>query len=84
MEEKEIGKITHYFGKVKVAVLSLTETLKVGDKVHIKGKHADFSQAVGSLQLEHLNIPEAGPGEDVAMLVDSPVHEGDVIYKVIE
>jgi len=84
MEEKEIGKITHYFGKVKVAVLALTETLKVGDKVHFKGKHTDFSQSVGSLQLEHQAIPEAGPGMDVAMLVDSPLHEGDVIYKVTE
>lgn len=84
MEEKEIGKITHYFGKVKVAVLSLTETLKVGEKVHFKGKHTDFSQAVASLQLDHAAIPEGGPGQEVAMLVDTPVHEGDQIFKVIE
>jgi len=84
MEEKEIGKITHYFGKVKVAVLALSQPLKVGDRIHIKGKHTDLTQAVGSLQLEHQAIPEAGPGMDVAMLADSPVREGDVIYKVTE
>ncbi len=84
MEEKEIGKITHYFGKVKVAVLALSEPLKVGDRIHIKGKHTDLTQVVGSLQLEHQPIQTAEPGMDTAMLVDSLVHEGDVIYKVTE
>jgi hypothetical protein len=84
MEEKEIGKITHYFGKVKVAVLALNEPLKVGEKVHFKGKHTDFSQAVASLQLDHAAIPEGAPGQDVAMLVDSPVHEGDLVFRVTE
>ena len=83
MEEKEVGKITHYFERAKVAVLALKEPVKLGDKVHIKGTATDLTQVVGSLQLEHQPIQTAEPGMDAALLVDSPVHEHDHIYKVI-
>jgi hypothetical protein len=84
MEEKEVGRITHYFDRARVAVLALKEPLQVGDKVHIKGMKTDLTQVVGSLQLEHEAIQIAKPGMDVAMLVDVPVHEHDHIFKVTE
>ena len=33
--EIEIGRITHYFDHLQVAVIKLNETLKLGDKIHI-------------------------------------------------
>ncbi len=84
MEEKEIGKITHYFGKIEVAVLELTSDLKVGDTIHIKGHSEDFSQTVDSMQIEHENIPEAKAGQSVGMKVTQKVHPGDIVYLVTE
>ncbi|MFN4217847.1 MAG: translation elongation factor-like protein [Candidatus Bipolaricaulia bacterium] len=83
MEEKPIGKVTHFFGRISVAVLDLTEPLKVGETIHIKGHTTDLTQTVESMQVEHKDIQEAKPGDQVAIKVSGRVHERDVVYKVI-
>ena len=83
MEEKAIGKVTHYFGRVSVGMLELTDTLKVGDKICIKGSSAGFTQDVTSMQVEHKDVPEAKAGDKVGIKVDQKVHEHDVVYKII-
>lgn len=80
--EKEIGKITHYFTKIKVAVIQLSGKLKEGDKIHIKGATTDFKQPVKSMQVEHEKIKEAKPGDDVGLKVKDAVREMDVVYKI--
>lgn len=84
MEEKEIGKITHYFGKISVGIIQLVDELKVGDTIHIKGVHDDFIQKVESMQIEHNNVSEAKPQDLVGIKVNQKVHPGDRVYKVIE
>jgi hypothetical protein len=79
-----VGKVTHYFDRIKVAVLELTAELKVGDTIHIHGRITDFNQPVGSMEIEHQKIQSAGPGTDVALMVIEPVREGDIIFKHIE
>jgi putative protease len=82
-EEKQIGKVTHYFGNVSVAALSLTDALKVGDTIHIKGRTSDFVEKVDSMQVDHKSVEAAGPGENVAIKVKEHAREHDVVYKVI-
>lgn len=84
MEEKLIGKVTHYFGKVSVGIVELEDTLKTGDTIHIKGAHDDFTQEVKSMQIEHERVEEAGAGDVVGIKVNSRVHENDQVYKVSE
>lgn len=85
MEEKLIGKITHYFTNIGVGVIEVTEgELKVGDKIHIKGNTTDFEQVVESLQIEHENVEKAKKGDAAGLKVDQQVREGDEVYKVIE
>jgi len=83
MTEKEIGKITHYFGKISVGIIALSEPLKVGDTIRIKGSHSDFTQIVDSLQAEHKKIDMASAGESVGLRVASIVHENDRVFKVL-
>lgn len=84
-EEKLIGKVTHYFSKISVAVLNLAEdNLRVGEKIHFKGGERDFEQVVNSMQVDHQEITEAKRGDDVGLKTDSPVHEGDQVFKVLE
>jgi translation elongation factor EF-1alpha len=80
-ERKQIGKITHYFSKIGVAVVELTGTIKVGDTILIKGAHAEFEQKVKSMQVEHESITEAGKGQSVGLKVEQKVHENDVVFK---
>jgi putative protease len=83
MKEKLIGKITHYFTNIGVAVVEITAAgLKAGDKIHIKGATNDFEQAVDSMQVEHENVDKAKKGESVGLKVEQPVREGDEVFKV--
>ncbi len=84
MEEKLIGKITHYFKKIGVAVLELSDEIRVGDTIHIKGHATDFTQKVVSMQIEHKPIEVGKPGDNIAIKVDDVVKEHDLVFKVIE
>jgi len=77
---KEIGKITHYFDKIKVAVVEMTSGIKLGDKIRIKGFTTDFSQEVKSMQLEHKKIKEAKNGQAIGLKVEQEVKEHDRVY----
>ena len=75
---KQIGKITHYFSKIGVAVLALSGSLKTGDTIVISGK--EFEQLVDSMQVEHENVSAAKAGDEVGMKVVEPVKEGCLVY----
>jgi len=84
MAEKEIGAITHYFGHVSVGIIELKDSLKLGDKIHIKGHATDFMQDISSMQIEHANVPEAKSGESVGIKISQKVHQNDKVYKVTD
>lgn len=82
--EVEIGKVTHYYSHLGVAVLSLTDSLKLGDKIHIFGHATDFTQRITSMEVEHHTILWVKPGDNVAVKVTQPVHEHDIVYRMVE
>jgi translation elongation factor EF-1alpha len=79
-----VGRITHYYDRIGVAVLELVAELKVGEMIHVHGRTTDFNQRVGSLEIEHQKIQIAKPKDEVALKMLEPVREGDVIYRVVE
>jgi putative protease len=83
MQEQEIGVVTHYFGKISVGIIKLLSELKVGDTIHVKGIHDDFTQIVDSMQVEHQNVNEAKEGDEIGIKVSGKVHENDKVFKVI-
>ncbi len=83
MLEKEIGKVTHYFPKVGVAIVKLTDSLALGDAIHFKGETVDFEQKVESMQVEHQSVNEGKIGEEMGIKVSGKVREGNKVYKVI-
>jgi hypothetical protein len=84
MSDSPIGKVTHYFDHIGVAVLELTAAVRVGDTIHFLGHSTDFTQKADSLQIEHKNVVEAKPGQDVALKVAQKLHPGDMALKVEE
>jgi translation initiation factor IF-2 len=85
MMEEEIGRITHYFSKLGVAVIEVTaESLKVGETIRIKGHTSDFTQQVESLQQEHLSVPEIRKGVSAGIRVKEHVREGDKVFRLKE
>jgi len=79
---EKIGIVTHYFGKIGVAVLELTKELKVGDKIRFSGSKTDFEQEVNSLQIDKQPVAKASKGEPVGLKVNEEVKVGDEAYLV--
>jgi hypothetical protein len=80
---ERIGVVTHYYSHLSVATLRLESgTLRVGDVIHIRGHTTDFSQRVGSLEVNHAPATEVGPNDDFGLKVVGHVREHDVMYKV--
>jgi len=82
-EKKLIGKVSHYYGKIGVAVVDLTDKLSVGDNISIEGVATNIQQTVDSIQIEHENIPMAKKGDSIGLKVKDRVREGDAVYKVV-
>ena len=82
MADTKVGTITHYFDKIGVAVVDLSDVLKVGDTIKISGRGEEFTMSVDSMQEEHEQIQEAKKGQAVGMKVSQPVKDGDEVYKV--
>lgn len=83
-EEKmgqEIGQMTHYYSKLGVGIIELSDTLKAGDKIKIKGHSTDIEQTVDSIQVDHKDVPEAKKGDVIGIKVNDKIREGDKVYK---
>lgn len=82
-EEKLIGKITHYFSNIGVAVIELSDSLKAGDTIRIVGgETTDFTQNIESMEIEHQKVKEGKSGDSVGLKVGQKVREGYKVYKV--
>ena len=77
-----IGYVTHYFPKVKAAVIKLEKPLSMGDTIVIAGKSGKIRQKVTSLQINRIPIDEGRAGEEVGLEVKKDVVVGDVVYRL--
>jgi hypothetical protein len=81
-EGELIGKVTHVFDRIDVAVVSLSRTLSVGDTVHFLGRHTDFQQQITSMQVEHQPVTRGEAGSEVAIKAKQRVHSGDSLFRI--
>jgi len=82
-ELREVGKITHFFTKINVAIVELAGALAIGDQILIKGSSTNVEQRVDSMQIEHENVEKAVKGQSIGLKVADRVRENDIVYKVI-
>src|SRR4030043_1701346 len=82
--EVEVGRITHFYKKIGVAVLELSGPLQVGDTIHISGTTTDLTLKVEYMQMEHQNIQRAEKGQDIGLKLNGEVKEKDIVYKVAD
>ena len=79
---KLIGKVTHFFSHISVAVIELSDVLNVGDTIRIVGGETDFNQTVDSMEIEHEKVQTAKPGDSVGTKVAQKVRDGYKVYKL--
>ena len=82
MPEVEIGHVSDFFARPVVAGITLTGTLKVGDKIHIKGHTTDLEMIVDSMQINNVNVNECKAADAIGVKVTDRVRAGDKVYKV--
>jgi translation elongation factor EF-1alpha len=78
-----VGKIAHFYDKISVAVVELSDTLKQGDEISIEGHGNEVKQKVDSMQIEHQTIPQATKGQSIGLKTAGAVKEGDLVYKLV-
>jgi len=82
MEElREVGRVSHFFGRINVAIIELKGTISVGDQILIKGPTTDIEQTVNSMEIEHEKVKQAEAGQSIGMKVNARVRENDSVYK---
>jgi len=82
MEDKQVGTVDHFFSNISVAMIKLSDSLKVGDKVRVKGKSAEIVQDITSMQIDRVPAQEAKAGDLISIKVDQKVRQGDAVYRV--
>lgn len=84
MPEVEIGKVSDFFARPVVAGIDLTGSLKIGDKIKIKGHTTDMELVITSMQIDNANVNEAKAGDSIGIKVPDRCRKGDTVYKVTE
>ena len=85
MVEEKIGIVEHFFNKVSVAAIKITDgELKIGDTIHIVGAHTDFTQKIDSMEIDRNPVESVKTGDAVGIKVKDRVREHDVVYKIPE
>jgi len=84
MAEEVIGTVSDFFAHPVVAAIELTASVKVGDKIRIKGHTTDLEMTVNSMQIENAPVQEAKAGDSIGVKVTERVRNGDTVYKVVD
>jgi len=85
MVEEKIGIVEHFFTKVSVAAIKITDgELNIGDTIHFVGAHTDFKQKIETMEIDRNPVETVKSGDDVGIKVEDRVREHDVVYKIPE
>ncbi len=84
MPEEVIGNVSDFFAHPVVAGIDLTGTLKVGDKIHIKGHTTDMELIVESMQINNADVQEAKAKDSIGIKLSDRARRGDTVYKVTD
>lgn len=81
-KEELIGRISHYFPKVRAGIIKLTKPVSLGDNIHVKGNTTDFTQKITSLQIDRAPIKRGTKGKEVGFGCKKKVRRRDKVYKI--
>jgi GTPase len=83
MDELLIGRITHYFPHVSVAVVAVTaDELRVGDSIRVLGSTSNFTQRIHSMEMDHTPVETAQFGELVGIQLTERARVNDLVFRV--
>jgi hypothetical protein len=78
---KPIGKVTHYYAHIKVAIVKFNTKVRAGTELYFKGATTDFKEVSQSMQFDHKPVAAAQPKKLIGIKLKKRVREGDLVYK---
>ncbi len=78
---KPVGKVTHYYAHIKVAIVKFNTNIKTGTELYFKGATTDFKEGAKSMQFDHTPVATAKKGKQIGIKLKKRVREGDLVYK---
>lgn len=79
----KVGKVSHYYDKLSVAIIELDAPLSVGDEIKFVRSGEDlFKQKVDSIQVEHEKKDTAAKGDVIGLKTNEAVKTGTEVFKV--
>lgn len=80
---QKIGKVTHFYDKISVAIVDLQNSLAKGDKIRFtRGGEDLFDQDVSSLQIDHKEVEKAGKGDVIGLQVSQKLKPDTEVFLV--
>ena len=83
-EKKLIGRITHYFPKISVAVVELSGDIAVGGRIRVEGATTSFEEVIESMEIENKKVETATAGQSIGLKVKERVRLHDNVYKLMD
>lgn len=82
-KEAVVGRVVHYFPKVKAAVVKLDkDKLSIGDRIKIQSRTYGFEQDIKSMQIDHEAVNEVSAGQEAAIKVLKKARAGNKVLKI--
>ncbi len=79
-----VGKITHYYPKIKVATIKLSSNVKIGDEIIIIGKDTGIVKSkIDYMEINNKSVKEAAKGEEIGLKIKNAKKNNEV-YKIIK
>lgn len=82
MPDLKVGKVTHYYDKIGVAIVELSGSINVGDKIKIVKGDESSEQEIESMQIEHEQVKTAKKGQTIGLKVKEKVKRNAEVYRV--
>ena len=78
-----VGTVTQYLANISVAIVKVQKgAVQTNDMLAFEGPQTKFRQKITSLEMNHQPVTVGRVGEEVGMKVQTPVAEGDQVFRV--
>ena len=75
-----LGSVVHYYDRIGVAILELTAPVVVGDLLTFRRGKREFTQPIGSMQMNHQPVERATKGQVVGVKVVQVTDPGTMVF----
>ena len=78
----EIGHVIKYYANLGVAVVKLSKSVRLGDKIVIRSSNSNLTQKVDFMEVNTRPVKLGKSGMEVSMRIDGVVNPDDIVMRL--